>query len=157
MASGHPNRTAVRRLYLVEWLVQRVPDDSFDRAEPNQMIVQAETEYLAHLLSYASRDALLIGFDSLESSIDEGTNSRHAHAARVIAHEHMLVPVHAHDDHAVIAQLLDIEIVAADPATQCGDQRADFGRRQHLVEARPFDIEDLALERQDRLAAPIWG
>src|ERR1700724_4911122 len=61
----------------------------------------------------------------------------------------------SHETDAVIAQLADIEIVAADPATQRGDQRADFGRRQHLVEARSFDIEDLTLERQDRLRAPI--
>jgi len=60
-----------------------------------------------------------------------------------------------HQQDAVIAQLADIKIVAADPATQCGDQRADFRRRQHLVEARPFDVEDLALEGQDRLRAPI--
>src|SRR5260370_31732726 len=107
MASGYTNRTAVRRFYLVKWLVQRVPDDSFDGAEPNQMIVQAETEYFAHLLSHATRDTLLIGFDSLESSIDESTNSRHTHAARVITHEHMLVPIYAHDDDAQIAHLLD--------------------------------------------------
>jgi len=75
-----------------------VPDNSFDRAESNEMIVQAETEYFAHLLSYATRDTFLIGFDSVESSIDESTNSRHTQAARVIAHKHMLVPVHAHDD-----------------------------------------------------------
>src|SRR2546429_7636369 len=119
------------------------------------MIVQAETQYFAHLLSYSTRNTLLIGFDSVESSIDESTNSRHTHAARVIAHEHMLVPIDAHDDDAVVAQLLDIEVVAPDPTTQRRDQRADLGRRQHLVEARSFNIQDLAFERQDRLRAPI--
>src|SRR4029077_10006854 len=119
------------------------------------MILQAETENFAHLLSYATRDTFLIRFDSVESSIDESTNSRHTHAARVIAHEHMLVSIDAHDNDAVVAQLLDIEVVAADATTQRGNQRADFGRRQHLVEARPLDIEDLALQRQDRLRAPI--
>src|SRR5256885_3864096 len=155
MAGSYTNRAAVRCLYLVKGLVQRVPDDSFDRAESNQMIVQAETQYFAHLLSYSTRDTLLIGFDSLESSINESTNSRHTHTARVVAHEHVLVPIDAHDDDAVVAQLLDIEVVAPDPTTQRRDQRADLGRRQHLVEARSFNIQDLAFERQDRLRAPI--
>ncbi len=61
----------------------------------------------------------------------------------------------AHDDHAVIAELGDVEIVLADAGTERRDQRADLGRRQHLVEARPLDIQDLALERQDRLRAPV--
>src|SRR5437773_8318462 len=134
MAGSYTNRAAVRCLYLVKGLVQRVPDDSFDRAESNQMIVQAETQYFAHLLSYSTRDTLLIGFDSVESCIDESTNSRHTHAARVVAHEHVLVPIDAHDDDAVVAQLLDIEVVTPDAASQRRDQRADLGRRQHFVE-----------------------
>src|SRR5688500_19925745 len=36
-----------------------------------------------------------------------------------------------------------------------GDQRAEVGRAQHLVEARPLDIEDLAAEREDRLELPV--
>src|SRR5205823_3706670 len=110
MAGSYTNRAAVRCPYLVKGLVQRVPDDSFDRTESNQMIVQAETQYFAHLLSYSTRNHLLTRFDSIESSIDESTHRRHTHAARVIAHEHMLVPIDAHDDDAVVAQLLDIEV-----------------------------------------------
>ncbi len=60
-----------------------------------------------------------------------------------------------HDDDAVIAQLGEIELVLADAATERGDQRADFRRRQHLVEARALDVQDLALQRQDRLGATI--
>ena len=48
----------------------------------------------------------------------------------------------------------------ADAAAERGDERADLGRREHLVEARALDVEDLALERQDRLElagrAPAW-
>ncbi len=55
----------------------------------------------------------------------------------------------------MVAQLVRIEIIAADAAAERGDQRADFGRRQHLVEARFFDVEDLSLQRQDRLGAPV--
>ena len=60
-----------------------------------------------------------------------------------------------HDDDAVIAQLVDVEVVAADAAAERGDQRADFRRLQHLVEARLLDVQDLALERQDGLRAAI--
>ena len=60
-----------------------------------------------------------------------------------------------HDDDAVVTQLVDVEVVAADAAAERGDQRADFGRLQHLVEARLLDVQDLALERQDGLGAAI--
>jgi hypothetical protein len=60
-----------------------------------------------------------------------------------------------HNNDAVIAQFVDVEIIAPDAAAQCGDQRADFGGCQHLVEARFFDVEDFSLERQDRLSAPV--
>src|SRR5687768_18030802 len=41
--------------------------------------------------------------------------------------------------------------IFADAAAQRGDQRADFGEREHLIEARAFNVQDLALERQDGL------
>ena len=44
---------------------------------------------------------------------------------------------------------------AADAAAERGDQRADLRRRDHLVEARALDVEDLALQRQDGLRAPV--
>ena len=33
-----------------------------------------------------------------------------------------------HDDDAVIAQLFDVEVIAADAGAECGDERADLGR-----------------------------
>ena len=39
-----------------------------------------------------------------------------------------------HDNDAVIAQLVDIEVVTSDPATQSSNERADFRGRQHFVE-----------------------
>ena len=60
-----------------------------------------------------------------------------------------------HDDDAVVAQLVDVEFVAADAAAERGDQRADFGRGDHLVEARVLDVQDLALQRQDGLGATV--
>src|SRR4029077_12918184 len=60
-----------------------------------------------------------------------------------------------HDDDAVIARLVGVEILAADAGAERLDQVADLGRGQHLVEARALDVEDLAFERQDRLKAPV--
>jgi len=51
-----------------------------------------------------------------------------------------------HDDDLVIAQLLDVELVAADAGAKRGDQRADLFGGQHFVEARPLDVEDFAAQ-----------
>ena len=56
-----------------------------------------------------------------------------------------------HQNDLVIAQLGEVEIVAADAGAQCRDQGADLLGAQHLVEARALDIEDLAAQRQHRL------
>ncbi len=53
-----------------------------------------------------------------------------------------------HDDDLVVAQLVRIELVRADPGAKRGDQRADLLARQHLVEACALDIQDLAAQRQ---------
>src|SRR5260370_36891177 len=60
-----------------------------------------------------------------------------------------------HNYDAVISQLVDVEIVAPDAGSQRGDERADFGGREHLVEARLLHVEDFALKRQDGLSAPV--
>src|SRR4029077_2245506 len=61
----------------------------------------------------------------------------------------------SHNYDAVIAQLVDVEVVASDAAAQRSNERPDFRGRQHFIEARLLDIQDLALERQDGLRAPI--
>src|SRR5438270_4102362 len=60
-----------------------------------------------------------------------------------------------HDDDAVIARLRRLEILAADAGAERLNQGADLGRGQHLVEAGALDIEDLALQRQDRLKGAV--
>ena len=60
-----------------------------------------------------------------------------------------------HDDDLVVAELGEVELVAADAGAERGDQRADLLARQHLVEARPLDIEDLAAQRQHRLEGAV--
>ena len=41
------------------------------------------------------------------------------------------------------------------PQPERRDQRADLRRGEHLVEARALDVQDLALQRQDRLRAAV--
>ena len=60
-----------------------------------------------------------------------------------------------HDDDAVIPELLDVEVFDADAAPERGDHRLDLVAAEHLVESRLLDVEDLSLDRKDRLKAPI--
>src|SRR6185295_9462805 len=60
-----------------------------------------------------------------------------------------------HDDDLVVAQLLDVELLVADPGAERGDQRADLLTAQHLVEARALDVEDLAAQRQYGLEGAV--
>ena len=60
-----------------------------------------------------------------------------------------------HDDDLVVAQLVGIELLAPDAGAQRGDQGGDFLARQHLVEARALDVEDLAAQRQHRLVGAV--
>jgi hypothetical protein len=56
-----------------------------------------------------------------------------------------------HDDDLVVAQLADVELVPPDPGAERGDERADLLATEHPVEARAFDVQDLAAQRQDGL------
>eukprot|EP01035_Chromulina_nebulosa_P014895 gene14895-19708_t len=56
-----------------------------------------------------------------------------------------------HHDDLVIAQLRQVEIVAADASAERRDQRADLLGAQHLVEARALDVEEI----RDRETAEI--
>ena len=60
-----------------------------------------------------------------------------------------------HDDDAVIAELRQVEVFGADAGAERGDDGADLGRAQHLVEPGALDIEDLAAQRQHRLIAAV--
>src|SRR3546814_6176386 len=59
---------------------------------------------------------------------------------------------HNHD--LVIAQLFEVELIA-DSRPERLDQRADFLRRADAVDARALDVQDLALQRQDRLTLAV--
>ena len=60
-----------------------------------------------------------------------------------------------HDHDLVIAQLLDIELLVPDRRAQRLDQGPDFLGAEHAVEARALDVENLALERKDRLIVAV--
>ena len=59
-----------------------------------------------------------------------------------------------HADDAVIAQLLDIKIVAH-AAAERRNHRLDFVVGQHAVKARLFDVQNLAAQRQNRLEVAV--
>ncbi len=60
-----------------------------------------------------------------------------------------------HDDDLVVARLVDLEVLAPDAGAEGRDQRADFRRGQHLVEAGAFHVQDLAAQRQDGLVGAV--
>ena len=60
-----------------------------------------------------------------------------------------------HDDDTVITQLVRIELFPPDTATESGDQGAHLLGGEHLVKTGLLNIENLALQRQDRLGTPI--
>ena len=60
-----------------------------------------------------------------------------------------------HDDDLVVAQLLDVEVVAADAGAERGDEGSDLFASQHLVEARALDVEDFSAQRQHGLVLAV--
>src|SRR5215470_1775071 len=60
-----------------------------------------------------------------------------------------------HEDHLVIAQLGDVELLRPDPRAEGGDEEPDLLVREHLVVARFLGVDDLASEREHRLRLPI--
>ena len=131
-----------------------MPNHALDGTEANRAIFNAEAEDFAQRLARQLIDTAARSLCS-QGVIYERTDAHHAHATLIVLHKDMIIPVHTHDDDAVIPQLVHIEVVAPDAAAQCGDQSADFRGRQHFVEARLLDVEDFSLERQDGLGAPV--
>ncbi len=60
-----------------------------------------------------------------------------------------------HEDQLAVTQLGGIEVVLADAGAERGDHGADLFVAEHLVVTRFFDVEDLALQREDGLVAAI--
>jgi hypothetical protein len=60
-----------------------------------------------------------------------------------------------HDDDPVVAHLIRIEIFGANAAPERRDHGLDLVAAQHLVEAGFLDVQNLALQRQNRLEPSI--
>jgi hypothetical protein len=60
-----------------------------------------------------------------------------------------------HDDDLVVAGLARVEVLPPDAGAQRSDQDADLFGRDHLVESGLLDVQDLALEGEDRLVLPV--
>ena len=62
-----------------------------------------------------------------------------------------------HDDHLVVAEPADVLVLLTDPDADAegGDDHPELFVLEHLVEARLFDVEHLASERQDRLVPTV--
>src|SRR5713226_8113833 len=60
-----------------------------------------------------------------------------------------------HDDDLAVAKPRDVEVVLADSRAERGDEGADLLVREHLVEPRLLDVEDLAAQGQDGLVAAV--
>ncbi len=63
-----------------------------------------------------------------------------------------------HDDDLVVAEAVEIErafAAVADAGADRGDECANFGVLQHLVEPRLFHVEDLAFDREDGLVVTV--
>ena len=59
-----------------------------------------------------------------------------------------------HHDHAVVAELREVELVA-EARPDRGDHRLDLVVREHLVDAVLLGVDDLPAQRQDRLVGAI--
>src|SRR5690606_35885686 len=62
----------------------------------------------------------------------------------------------AHADDLVVAALVDVELLA-DAGADGRDEGLDLGVLEHLVEAGPLDVEDLAPDREDGLGGGVAG
>ena len=56
-----------------------------------------------------------------------------------------------HDDDLVIPQLVELELVAPDTCAQRSNNIRHLFRGEHLVGARPLDVQDFTADRQHRL------
>ncbi len=61
------------------------------------------------------------------------------------------------EDHLVVADLLDLEVVLAHAGTDGGDEGLDLLVLEHLVDAGPLDVEDLPPDGEDRLGLGVAG
>ena len=102
-----------------------------------------------------SDHAVATGFAfAIETVVNERPDRNELDIAVVVGDEGRLVARDTHDDGAVVAQFCRIERLAVAGAHR-RDQRPNLFEGQDLVFAGALHVQDLALERQDGLEAPI--
>src|SRR5215471_6389958 len=60
-----------------------------------------------------------------------------------------------HNDDAVIADLLNVEVVPTNASPQGRDEHLDFLAAEHLVEARLLDVQNLPAQGEDGLKIAV--
>ncbi len=101
-----------------------------------------------HAIERRLGDVDVLLFDQLAHVAEEESEQQRANVAAV----HVRV---GHENDFVVAELGGVEIVLADAGAERRDDAANFLVAEHLVVARFFDVENLALERQDGLVAAV--
>src|SRR5579883_974361 len=143
----HRLRTAIaRRVYLQAQVLRRPPHDF-----PREFLLVLDVLLALPLLDPVEgrlRDEHVAFLDQLVHVPEEERQQQRADVA----------PVHVrvrHDDDLAVPQLGRGEIVLADPRPQRRDHRPDLLVPEHLVVPRLLHVQDLALQRQDRLEPPV--
>ena len=108
---------------------------------------------MLRLVERRLRDEQVAAFDEfLHLAVEEGQQERPDVAAVDVGI--------AHQDDPVIAELGDVKVVGPHAGAERRDDVPYFLESERLVEPRLLDVEDLALEGQDRLedsVAPLLG
>ena len=124
------------------------------KALSHQIIIQARLVFevnfglpARHLIERRLRDIEVSAFNDFGHLAEEEREQKRPNVRAVNVRV-------GHDDDLVVAQLVDVELVTADPGAQSGDQRADFLAAEHPVETRAFHVQDFTTQGQNRLIAP---
>src|SRR3989442_13096275 len=123
-----------------------MPDDLLEGPKPSFSLTLVERDYLVPTVISAPIHAV----------IDERANFDELDPVIGMLDERRFVAFHAHQNHMVITQLIDVELFTNTRA-ECGDQVADLFGGEDLVFASLLDVEDLAAQLQDRLESAISG
>ena len=94
------------------------------------------------------RDVDVSFLDQFAHVAEEECEKKRANVAAV----HVRV---GHENYFVVAQLCGVEIILAYAGAERSDDGANFFVAEHLVVPRLFDVQDFALEGQDRLIAAV--
>src|SRR5206468_1480457 len=108
-------------------------DDRPDGSEADLVILEPETKDIAEIAAHDLVDVPAANASRGEDGVNESADPGHPDTARV-TDENVLVPVNAHDDDLVVADLRDVVVFLTDAGAERRDENADFRELEHLVE-----------------------